>query len=306
MKLMSGLLFGGAIVFGAVASGAYAQGFQGGREAMEKACSVDMSSLCAGKTGREAGECLRGAGDKVSAPCKDALSKMGGPGGGGAGGAPGGGAPGGPGGGRGPAGAGPGGFGGPGAGGAARPPRAPPSEGGTVGKVESLSPGSIEITMSSGQKATVLRSSHTTYGRGAGKALGSSIKEGETVLVIGIVQDIQGERKTSIDASLVVAQPVGIDYAPAASGAAAPPQRGAPPAEKRVGQIPSNYVEGEGTIVGPAEADKAIPLALAAFPNGIINRVVKLSDGTYECHHVGVTWPHHVFISKDLKYLGAF
>ena len=51
------------------------------REAMQKACAADMTTLCAGQTGREAQQCLRAAGDKVSAPCKDAMSKMPRPGG---------------------------------------------------------------------------------------------------------------------------------------------------------------------------------------------------------------------------------
>jgi hypothetical protein len=35
-----------------------------------------MKTLCDGKEGREAMMCMREAGDKVSAPCKDAMSKM--------------------------------------------------------------------------------------------------------------------------------------------------------------------------------------------------------------------------------------
>ncbi|MDB5460897.1 MAG: hypothetical protein JWO72_2638, partial [Caulobacteraceae bacterium] len=53
------------------------------------------------------------------------------------------------------------------------------------------------------------------------------------------------------------------------------------------------------------EATKATEAALAAYPAGVVNRVVKLSDGNYEVHHVGVSWPHHIFVSKDFKYLGA-
>jgi len=36
-----------------------------------------------------------------------------------------------------------------------------------------------------------------------------------------------------------------------------------------------------------------------------VNRVVKLSDGSYEVHHIGVAWPHHIFVNPDLKYVGA-
>ncbi|HLZ77620.1 hypothetical protein [Phenylobacterium sp.] len=49
---------------------------QAARQAMMQACSADMKSLCDGKQGREMMQCLRGSADKVSAPCKDAMSKM--------------------------------------------------------------------------------------------------------------------------------------------------------------------------------------------------------------------------------------
>ena len=46
--------------------------------------------------------------------------------------------------------------------------------------------------------------------------------------------------------------------------------------------------------------------ALTAYPNGVVNRVVKINATTYEVHHVGVPWPHHVFITiADDKYIGA-
>jgi hypothetical protein len=43
---------------------------------MMQACAADMKTNCDGKTGREAMMCMRDAGDKVSAPCKDAMAKM--------------------------------------------------------------------------------------------------------------------------------------------------------------------------------------------------------------------------------------
>lgn len=46
------------------------------REAMTKACAADMKSLCDGKAGREAMMCMRENQAKLSAPCKDAMSKM--------------------------------------------------------------------------------------------------------------------------------------------------------------------------------------------------------------------------------------
>jgi hypothetical protein len=32
---------------------------------------------------------------------------------------------------------------------------------------------------------------------------------------------------------------------------------------------------------------------------------VKLSNGEYEVHNIGVNWPHHVFVSHDFKVVGA-
>ena len=49
---------------------------QAARQAMRQACAADMKTLCDGKEGREAMMCMRDAGDKVSAPCKDAMGKM--------------------------------------------------------------------------------------------------------------------------------------------------------------------------------------------------------------------------------------
>ncbi len=69
----------------AVAGSAFAQPAGGGapspemqaaRQAMMQACAADMKTLCDGKTGREAMMCMRDAGDKLSAPCKDSMAKM--------------------------------------------------------------------------------------------------------------------------------------------------------------------------------------------------------------------------------------
>jgi hypothetical protein len=95
MKLKTLILIGAL----SVAGGAYAQEGGGGgggaggpggdaRAAMQKACAADMASLCPGMTGRDANMCLRAATDKVSAGCKDAMSKMPARGGGGGGGGP--------------------------------------------------------------------------------------------------------------------------------------------------------------------------------------------------------------------------
>jgi hypothetical protein len=80
---------------------------------------------------------------------------------------------------------------------------------------------------------------------------------------------------------------------------------GAPSTAKKVGQIPANYKEGSGTIVRGTPANKATKAALAAYAGGIVDRVVKLSNGEYEVHNIGVNWPHHIFVKKDFKVVGA-
>ena len=56
----------------------------------------------------------------------------------------------------------------------------------------------------------------------------------------------------------------------------------------QVGQIPASYTQGAGTIVSGNAANKVTESALAAYPGGIIDRVVKLSNGEYEAHNIGV------------------
>jgi hypothetical protein len=84
-----------------------------------------------------------------------------------------------------------------------------------------------------------------------------------------------------------------------------PFKRGAPSTAKQAGQIPSNYTQGSGTIVSGTTANKATEAALAAYPGGVVDRVVKLSNGEYEVHNIGVNWPHHVFVNKNFKVVGA-
>ena len=84
-----------------------------------------------------------------------------------------------------------------------------------------------------------------------------------------------------------------------------PFQRGAPATSKQAGQIPANYSQGSGTIVSGTQANKATEAALAAYPGGIVDRVVKLSNGEYEVHNIGVNWPHHIFVNQGFKVVGA-
>ncbi len=79
----------------------------------------------------------------------------------------------------------------------------------------------------------------------------------------------------------------------------------APATSKQVGQIPANHSQGSGTIVGATAANLATEAALAAYPGGIVDRVVKLSNGEYEVHNIGVGRPHHIFANQKFKVVGA-
>ncbi len=91
----------------------------------------------------------------------------------------------------------------------------------------------------------------------------------------------------------------------ATPGKVIPFQRGQPSPAKQVGQVPSSYSAGTGTIVTGTAADKAKAAAMAAYPGGTVNRVVRLSDGQYNVHMIAVNWPHHVFVNQAFKVIGA-
>jgi hypothetical protein len=98
----------------------------------------------------------------------------------------------------------------------------------------------------------------------------------------------------------------GSDTASAATtGNVIPFQRGNPSPSKVVGQVPQGWTAGSGTIVTGTVANKAEAAAVAAYPGGIVNRVVAVGNGEYNVHIIGVNWPHHVFVSKDFKVTGA-
>ena len=72
-----------------------------------------------------------------------------------------------------------------------------------------------------------------------------------------------------------------------------------------VGQVPQNWRPGTGTITTGAAANEAKAAALARYPGGTVNRVLKLSDGSYAVHMIKISWPHHDFVSKNFKVTGA-
>jgi hypothetical protein len=156
------------------------------------------------------------------------------------------------------------------------------------------------MSTATGQKVTVNEASSTTYQNGTSSTSASAITNGDSVLVLGTTSG------TTITATQVIVQPTDGGGAAASSAAGVIPfQQGAPTTSKQVGQIPANYVEGSGTIVSGTTADSATEAALAAYPGGVVDRVVQLSNGEYEVHYIGVNWPHHVFVSQDFKVLAA-
>jgi hypothetical protein len=100
-------------------------------------------------------------------------------------------------------------------------------------------------------------------------------------------------------------QPTSSGSASSSAAQVVPFQRGAPSSAKSVGQIPANYTEGSGTIVGGNTADQATQAALVAYPGGVVDRVVQLSSGQYEVHYIGVNWPHHIFVNQAFQVVGA-
>jgi len=165
--------------------------------------------------------------------------------------------------------------------------RSGPAEGGTVGTVVSVSTSSFTLKTPAGQKVTVTTPSSTT-----------SVHKGKNVMVLGTVNG------TTIIASKVIVQATSGSAKSSAAGVV-PFQQGAPSTAKQVGQIPANYSQGSGTIVSGTAANKATEAALAAYPGGVVDRVVKLSNGEYEVHNIGVNWPHHIFVNQNFKVAGA-
>jgi preprotein translocase subunit YajC len=177
--------------------------------------------------------------------------------------------------------------------------RSGPAAGGVVGTVSSVSTSSFTVSTSAGQKVTVKKASSTTYRKGTRSTSASAIAKGKAVLVLGTTNG------KTITATQVIVKPASGRSPTFSPSKVVPFKRGAPTTSKQDGQIPANYSQGSGTIVSGTRANKATTAALAAYPGGVVDRVVKLSNGEYEVHNVGVNWPHHIFVNKSFKVVGA-
>lgn len=174
--------------------------------------------------------------------------------------------------------------------------RSGPAAGGASGTVSKISQSSFTLTTSAGQKVAVDEASGTRYLTGTSPASAVAITNGENVLVLGTTSG------TTIQATQIT-----VNWTPPTppSTPVVPFQSGAPTTSQQVGQIPANWSQGSGTIVSGTVADQATEAALAAYPGGIVDRVVQLSNGEYNVHYIGVNWPHHVFVSSNFQVVGA-
>jgi hypothetical protein len=178
------------------------------------------------------------------------------------------------------------------------PARTAPAPGGTIGTIDAVSASSFTLTTPAGQKVTVSESPSTKYQNGSSSTSTSVVRIGKTVLVLGTVNS------TTI-AATDVSEEATSKSAPSSASAVIPFDQGKPSAEKKVGTIPPNWSAGQGTLVSGSAANKATEAALAAYPGGVVDRVVVLSDGDYNVHFIGVNWPHHVFLNSSFKVIGS-
>jgi hypothetical protein len=176
--------------------------------------------------------------------------------------------------------------------------RSGPAAGGSSGTVSNVSSSGFTLTTATGQKVTIKEASSTSYEKGASAATASAVAAGEPALVLGTTDS------TTITATQVIVQPPSTS-ASNPGGQVISFSKGAKGSSEQVGQIPADYTQGSGTLVSGTTADKATEAALAAYPGGVVDRVVALGNGEYEVHYIGVSWPHHVFVNQDFQVVGA-
>ena len=177
--------------------------------------------------------------------------------------------------------------------------RSGPAAGGSAGTITSVSASGFTLTTATGQKVTIKEASATTYEKGTSTATSGAVTTGEPVLVLGTTDN------TTITAAEVIVQPPstsGSNPGGQVIGFTTGQKQGT---SEKVGTIPSDYTQGSGTLASGTTAAKATEAALAAYPGGIVDRVVELGNGDYEVHNIGVNWPHHIFVNQDFQVIGA-
>jgi hypothetical protein len=176
--------------------------------------------------------------------------------------------------------------------------RSGPAAGGSAGTISSVSTSGFTLTTPTGQKVTVNEASSATYEQGTSPASASAVTAGAPVLLLGTTDS------TTITATEVIVQPPASSASNPGGQVIAFSQK-TKGASDQVGQIPSDYSQGSGTLASGTTADKATEAALAAYPGGVVDRVVELGNGDYEVHYIGVNWPHHIFVNQDFQVIGA-
>ncbi|HEY1516530.1 MAG TPA: DUF559 domain-containing protein [Solirubrobacteraceae bacterium] len=175
--------------------------------------------------------------------------------------------------------------------------RSGPAAGGSIGTVSSVSTSGFTLSTSTGEKVTIKETSSTKYEKGTTAASKSAVTKGKNVLVLGT------DNNTTITATEIIVGPPKPNSKTASQVVTF--NRGNGDTSKTVGQIPGSYKQGTGTILSGTTANKATEAALLTYPGGVVDRVVKLSNGDYEVHNIGVNWPHHIFVNNDFKVIGA-
>jgi hypothetical protein len=143
---------------------------------------------------------------------------------------------------------------------------------------------------------TIKETSSTKYDKSTTGASKSAVTKGATILVLGT------DDNTTITATEVIVGPPKPN-SKTASQVVAFNVTG--DKSKTIGQIPASYKQGTGTVLSGTTANKATEAALLAYPGGVVDRVVQLSNGEYEVHNIGVNWPHHICVTNDFKVVGA-
>jgi membrane-bound inhibitor of C-type lysozyme len=128
--------------------------------------------------------------------------------------------------------------------------RSGPAAGGTTGTVSSVTSSGFTLSTSAGERATIQETSSTAYDKDTSPATASAVTTGEPVLVLGTTDN------TTITATQVIVQPPATS-ASNPGGQVIPYSKGESGSTQQVGQIPSDYTQGSGTIVSGTAATKA-------------------------------------------------
>ena len=174
-----------------------------------------------------------------------------------------------------------------------RPPEEPPA------RSTACPTPSFTISTSAGQRVTVNKASSTTYQNGTNSTSASAITKGESVLVLG-----------TTNGTTITASP-GHRATGMAAGPQPLPRQGwfpssVVPRPRQSRSVRSQRTTARGREQSSAEQKRIRRRKLRCPPTGgVVDRVVKLSNGEYEVHNIGVNWPHHIFVNQGFKVVGA-